>query len=266
METSTFPHHEHDDILQFFKENNYVVIEDALSEEEVNTLNAFVDRRKREDPEGWGVKEQEIYGHGHILMEHPEMDRHVRPPRSYPIVEAILGKGVRFAQFDFRIAPPGAAGDCAMHFHRDRALAPLNRRTENPYHSGYLCAIYYLWDVHDCCPCFSVIPNSHTYPKLEDAQAQMTNYQEVPIRAKAGTCILYNIDIFHARVTGVDACTHGRRTQHTYYSHVTNQPLTYHVLVPESLARHPDAATREFYSQWTENMAEHAAEHFPTER
>ena len=265
MEASTFLPHQHDDILQFFKDHNYVVIEDALSEEEVSTLNAFVDSSQREIPEEWGVGGK-MPGHGQILVEHPELDRHVQPPRSYPIVEAILGEGVRFAQFDFREAPPETAGDCAMDFHRDRRKVALNRRKESPFECAYLCAIYYLWDVHDCCPCFCVMPNSHRYETKEEARAQMTNYQEVPIRGKAGTGILYNIDIFHARVTGVDACTHGRRTQHTYYSHVTNPPLTYWMLVPERLARHPDAATREFYSQWTEDMAEHAAVHFPRSR
>ena len=67
MEASTFLPHQHDDILRFFKENGYVVIEDAISEEEVNTLNAFVDRSQREITEEWGVG-VEMFGHGQILV------------------------------------------------------------------------------------------------------------------------------------------------------------------------------------------------------
>ena len=93
MKASTFLPHQHDDILQFFKENNYVVVEDALSDEEVSTLNAFVDRSQREIPEKWGIG-GEMHGHGQILVAHPELDRHVQPPRSYPLVETILGKGI----------------------------------------------------------------------------------------------------------------------------------------------------------------------------
>ena len=77
----------------------------------------------------------------------------------------------------------------------------------------------------------------------------MDDYREVPIRGAAGTAILYNIAIYHARFAGTTDA--GRRTQHTYYSRTASPVLTEWVLIPERLAQHPDPAQRTFYSQWT---------------
>ena len=116
-----------------------------------------------------------MFGHGQILVEHPVLDRHVQPSRSHPLVEEILGKGVRFAQFDFREAPAATADSCVMDFNQDRRKVLSNGHRESPFECAPT-SIYYPWDVDDCCRCFCVIPGSHRYQALEMARAEMINF------------------------------------------------------------------------------------------
>ena len=147
----------------FSSGNNYAVISDGLTSDEVDFLNDFVDGSKQRIPEEWGIGTRDIHDHGQILVEHPQLDAFVQHPTTFPLVEAILGKDVRFAQFDFRELPDGD-GRNPMRFHQDHSY--LTRQNWDPNHTyqcHYLCRIFYLTDVTEETPCFSVVPNSHPY-------------------------------------------------------------------------------------------------------
>ena len=125
----TFTPLQGDESLAFFRAQNYVVLADALSTNDSDFLNAFVDRSKKEIPTEWGVDTADVHSHGQILVHHPELDPYTRPQTTYPLVEAILGTDARFAQFDFRDVPDGIGEKAAMHFHRDRGAVPLAIQT-----------------------------------------------------------------------------------------------------------------------------------------
>lgn len=244
-----FSPNQREDVLDFFRCNNYAVVSDGLTSNEIDFLNGFVEDSKRRIPEEWGIGTRDIHDHGQILVEHPQLDDFVQHPTTFPLVKSILGEDVRFAQFDFRELPDGD-GKNPMRFHQDHSY--LTRQNWDPNHAyqcRYLCRIFYLTDVTEETPCFSVVPNSHPYATAEEAKVEMDDYREIPIRGAAGTAILYNIAIYHARFAGTTDA--GRRTQHTYYSRAASPVLTEWVLIPERLAQHPDASRRAFYSQWT---------------
>ncbi|MDA1192545.1 MAG: phytanoyl-CoA dioxygenase family protein [Candidatus Poribacteria bacterium] len=247
----TFTPDQLDDILAFFKANNYVVIGGTLSDEDVQFLNAFCERSQKERPDEWGVGKRQLLSHGQILVNYPELDPYVRHANVFPILKAIMGDDIRFSQYDFRDAPEGSGMEVGMGWHQDRPqITRENWDADHPYQCRYLCSIHYLTDVTDDAPCFAVVPNSHPYESMAEAEEKMgDDFQIIPIRGKAGTTVIYNIAIFHTRLAGTSP--KGRRTQHTYFSKETSPVLTNWMLLPERLAKHPDDETRAFYSQWT---------------
>ena len=74
-------------------------------------------------------------------------------------------------------------------------------------------------------------------------------YQELPLYAPAGTCVIYDISLYHSRVNAeVEDGKRNRRALQTYYSRGDVPALTNWVIVPKRLAESEDAATARFYS------------------
>lgn len=251
------------EFLDFFAHNNYGVVADALPPEDIRFLNDFMDRSQREIPVEWGLDKKSIYSHGQILVYHPELDPYIQGPVTFPLVRAIMGPQVRFAQFDFRDVPRGAGDNAAMRYHRDRSYYPpegANLSKDRFADCSYVCSIIYLNDVDEDTPCFCVVPNSHLqkYETIEQVREEMGDaFRQVPIRGPAGTAVLYNINIYHTRLPG--RADLSRRTQHCYFSCTTSPPLTNWVMIPRRLAEHPDPELREYFSQWTEATREFVA-------
>ncbi|SFI38429.1 Phytanoyl-CoA dioxygenase (PhyH) [Paenibacillus sp. UNC496MF] len=257
-----------EEILAHYQAFGYAVIPDALSAEELDELNRLVDRELAADPDSWHKPIEGAVGNGSLLLKYPrEMDRFVRHRKLFPLIQEVLRGEARFAQFDFRDITVERASGSAMGFHRDISwygtVGGKIWDPENPYKSTYACVIYYLKDVHDCCPAFCLVPNSHEYGTLDEAKEKLgAAYEEVPIRGKAGTAILYNITTYHTRKGGKPECAHGRRTMHNYHSRESSAPLTNWATVPEELALSADKDTRLFYSQWTPNQIKYARDHY----
>ncbi|MBM7566821.1 phytanoyl-CoA dioxygenase family protein [Paenibacillus sacheonensis] len=258
-----------EEILAHYQAFGYAVIPDALSAEELDYLNRLVESDMASHPDGWHKPIEGAVGNGSLLMKYPrEMDAFIRHRTLFPLIQEVLLGEARYAQFDFRDISMERASSSQMGFHRDiswygSTVGGKIWDPENPYKSTYTCVIYYLKDVHECCPAFCIVPCSHEYGSLAEAKAGLGDqYREVPIRGKAGTAILYNITTYHTRNGGKPECTHGRRTMHNYHSRTTSAPLTNWATVPEELALSDDRDTRLFYSQWTPNQIKHARDHY----
>lgn len=257
-----------EEILEHYKTFGYAVIPDALSQEELTYLNQLVESEMESNPESWHKPMEGATGNGSLLMKYPaEIDKFIRHRTIFPLIQEVLLGEARFAQFDFRDITMERASGSQMGFHRDISwYGTVGGKTwdpENPYISTYACVIYYLKDVHECCPAFCLVPSSHEYTSLDEAKEKMGDaYQEIPIRGKAGTAILYNITTFHTRKGGKDECAHGRRTMHNYHSRESSAPLTNWATVPEELALSDDKQTRLFYSQWTPNQIKFARDNY----
>ncbi len=258
----TFSADQVDAILAYFHANGFAVIERSMPDEDVAYLNDFMDRSQEERPDEWGVDTRSMRDHGQILVDHPELDRFVQGCATYPLLETILGDGIRFAQFDFRHAVDGTGTNVGMGWHQDRPqVTRENWDPTHAYNCRYGCSIHYLTDVTDDTPCFAVVPDSLHCESIEEAREKKgDDFQIVPLRGPAGTGIIYNIATLHARLAGTTDA--GRRTQHTYYSMETSPALTNWVLIPERLARHEDPELRDFYSQWTPATKEWANNRF----
>ncbi|NJN52127.1 MAG: hypothetical protein HC809_10495 [Gammaproteobacteria bacterium] len=204
-------------------------------------------------------------------------DPFIRHRCSFPVVAAILGgeDAVRFSEFNLRETPRDA-GIGTMNFHHDAVLA--DRLLRKPYMPcDWLCAIHYLTDVAPGTPSFCVVPGSNAYATLKEAfEGLGEHYQEVPIFAPAGSCVLYDTATFHTRLDGDGE--QGRRTWHQYYARggwlpstlpTTNKyvrppspVLTDWNLFPERLALHADPKIRRYFSHWNTAQCEWVASGF----
>jgi len=270
----------------YFEARGFVVLAGCLSQAELSHLNEFCDRTQRELPERWGLGDQKPHhrNQGMIfsqpLLDHPELDPYTQHPRSYPLVARILGGDdrVRFSEFNLRETPENA-GIGGMNFHHDAVTR--DRFDREPYlPCDWLCAIHYLSDVEPGTPVFCVVPQSNRFEALKEAFDGLgPDYEEVPLYGPAGTCILYDTAIHHARLDGDGK--RGRRTWHQYYARggwlrssipTTNRyvrppspVLTDWNLFPERLALHPDPKKRLFFSHWNTAQCEWVASGFSDE-
>ena len=79
--------------LEFFQKNGYLVVPDALSAEEVRSINDAIDRDLVENPVMWIDRGQTGRRQNvHALLACPEMDVTMRPPTLLPVMHAIMGQ------------------------------------------------------------------------------------------------------------------------------------------------------------------------------
>lgn len=249
---------------EFFNTYGFVVLEDCLSESELEHLNDWYERTQRAQPLDWGCQRgaHEEWLYHQPLLEHPELDGYVRHSSHFPLVATLLGgeEHASFSEFDFRETPSGTAQD--RNWHRDIGLhgfGGAERSAREEYlasgaHS-YICSFHYLTDVTRESPSFGVIPQSCAFlptpgkgDSIKQLRAHMgAEYQELPLYCKAGTCVLYDISLYHSRVNASTGAR-TRRALQTYYSRDDVQPLTNWVILPQRLAEHPDPETARFYA------------------
>ena len=269
---------------EHFEKWGYVVLERAISPQEVDDLNQFIDDSQAQRPDLWGLGKKRKPHHrnqglilSQPLLDFPELDQYLRHPGSYSLIATLLGgtEQVRWSEFNFRETPPNA-GLGTMIFHHDAVLP--DRHLRSPYlPCDYLCSIHYLTPVTPLSPTFCVVPGSHRFESLQAAFETLgPDYTEQPIHGPAGTCILYDTALFHTRLDGNGL--EGRRTWHQYhargsflrsglpttsrYIRAPSPSLTDWNLIPQRLIEHPDPEIRRYFSHWNSAQGEWVASSF----
>ena len=229
--------------LDFFSENGYLVVPDALSADEVRTINNTIDRDMVENSLMWYEKED---GHCqlsvHILLAQPEIDFTMRPPSLLPLLEAIMGPDLCADEHSVRIRRPNPDGETWCHWHRDAT----RQSRQAPHSPPYLSVVYYLSDVDDTTHTFSVIPGTNRPDNLPpvDAYDLSTAHH---IEGAAGTAIFFDTELFHAG--NVRQTPAERRTIHLYFGRTTDRYLSNFTIFPRRLWQGKDQATQKYYSR-----------------
>jgi CheY-like chemotaxis protein/ectoine hydroxylase-related dioxygenase (phytanoyl-CoA dioxygenase family) len=216
--------------LDFYQENGYVVVPDALSAQEVRTANEAIDRDLLENKPLWMNRGNGRLQSVHALLARPDLDLTARPPRLLPLMEAILGRDLCAEEHSVMIRAPNPDGPTECHWHRDATHLP-----GQPYNTRYLSAVLYLTDVTDATHTFSVLPRTSQAPELP------------ALAAPAGTAILFNTALLHAG--NVRQTPSERRTVHLYCGRSTDASLSNHTIFPRRLWHGKDEATRRYYSR-----------------
>ena len=139
-------------------------------------------------------------------------------------------------------------------FHHDRALdGRFFRKRGEPIDD--VCCIHYLSVVDENTPSFCVVPRSNKFRSLKEAYNGLgSEYIEIPIYGSVGTCILYDISIYHTKLDGKDPKGRRRRTVHQYFARggwIGIRPptptLTNWTLIPKRLCMSKDPIKRKFF-------------------
>jgi ectoine hydroxylase-related dioxygenase (phytanoyl-CoA dioxygenase family) len=224
----------------FFEKNDYCVIPGALSRDEIDRLNAAIDRGRAASPDLWsrGARSQSVQ----CLLERPEFDSLLRHPSFFGLANAILDGEMVFSEFSVMIRAggqkPGVEG-----WHRDFMPNPKHRLGVTA-----LSAIFYLTDVDRETARYALIPGSHA---REDAPKPIaegsTDFEnEAEMLGPAGTCILVNAGIWHCGKWG--AGPRERRTVHLYFQPASLPQASNHSVFPRRLWDVSDAEQRRFFS------------------
>ena len=209
--------------LEFFAEEGFIVVPEALSADEVRLINDIADRHLveaaplwRGDPAG---RNQAL----NILLAYPELDFTMRPPRLLPLMEAIMGPDICADEHSLMIRAANPSGPTECAWHRDGGAGG----GEPPYYTRFLSVVFYLTDVDDTTHTFSVIPGSAQTDKPLELEAYDLATAQHLVSA-AGTAILVNPYTFHAG--NVRNTTVERRTIHLYCGRTTDGPLSNHTI------------------------------------
>jgi ectoine hydroxylase-related dioxygenase (phytanoyl-CoA dioxygenase family) len=227
--------------LDFYQENGYVVVPDALSAQEVRTANEAIDRDLLENKPLWMNRGNGRLQSVHALLARPDLDLTARPPRLLPLMEAILGRDLCAEEHSVMIRAPNPDGPTECHWHRDATHLP-----GQPYNTRYLSAVLYLTDVTDATHTFSVLPRTSQAPELP-ALAACDLSEARHLTGPAGTAILFNTALLHAG--NVRQTPSERRTVHLYCGRSTDASLSNHTIFPRRLWHGKDEATRRYYSR-----------------
>ncbi len=232
--------------LEFFKENGYVVVPDALSAEEVRSINEAIDRDLAENPVMWIDRGQSgRCQNAHALLACPEMDVTMRPPTLLPLMTAIMGEDICAEEHSVMLRAPNPDGDTECRWHRD-ASGEGSNAAGPPHYTRYLSVVFYLTDVDDTTHTFSVLPGTAQSTELLPLEAYDLNTAQHLI-GPAGTAILFNASTFHAG--NVRRTTSERRTIHIYCGRTTDRYLSNHTIFPRRLWEGKDEATQHYYSR-----------------
>ncbi len=232
--------------LKFFKENGYLVVPNALSIEEVQSINEAIDRDLVENPVMWIDRGQSGRCQNvHALLACPEMDVTMRPPTLLPLMNAIMGEDICAEEHSVMLRAPNPDGDTECRWHRD-ANRENRADAELPYYTRYLSVVFYLTDVDDTTHTFSVLPGTAQSTELFPLEAYDLSAAQHLV-GPAGTAILFNASTFHAG--NVRQTTSERRTVHIYCGRTTDRYLSNHTIFPRRLWEGKDDATQNYYSR-----------------
>jgi hypothetical protein len=105
--------------LEFFKENGYVVVPDALHADEIRVINMAIDRDLVENQPMWTDRGNGRRQNVHMLLAHPELDVTMHPPTLLPLMETIMGSDLCADEHSVMIRTPNPDGPTECRWHRD---------------------------------------------------------------------------------------------------------------------------------------------------
>ena len=190
------------------------------------------------------------YGHHQeanyeALISSPEFDALIRHPAVYPIIKELMSGPTCFGEIGLRWMG-SYQGELHQAWHRDRGYW-----FEHPLRTDYMQLLVYLTDVNDQTHCFSISPEDIESQPCKTSEEQLARRGSVDVYGPAGTCVLFNVALFHTATTRPTDLE--RKTVQIYYGHRDRAPLANDSGIPTTLSAHrSDEETRLFYGNLNE--------------
>lgn len=226
--------------IDFFKENGYCVVPQALDAQEVGQINETLDADREAHPELWQNRGGGRFQNANVLLGCPSLDPLIFHPKILPLATRLMGDEICFSEFSVMIREPIAETPPESRWHRD-----TQHWVEHPLAILSLSVIYYLTDVDETTHCFGIVPES--VDQKRKMPTDRNGAQAVPLHGTAGTAILFNAASCHDVI--YRTTTHARRTIHMYYGHRTQKATSNHTIFPGRLLRAQDEQTRRLFSR-----------------
>lgn len=184
-----------------FETNGFLVIENALTPDELRDARAAADRVEqlwRADPSLPGVRKPELEEVIAPINYDDTLLRLMWHPRVFPIVREIVGDDVSMIDNSYYITPPRTPRTHAG-WHHDVALPGV-------YHPLSVMMVKVFWLLSDVNPDSggtAMIPGSHRLP-MDFQFPEVADPKQMPgaaqMTGKAGTAYLFNGRVYHCAV------------------------------------------------------------------
>jgi ectoine hydroxylase-related dioxygenase (phytanoyl-CoA dioxygenase family) len=206
----------------FVETNGYLVVENALTSDELAGLRAAAERAEahwREDTSLPGWRRENIEQIPSIIEYGDEFVELTAHPKIFPVVRSLLGDDVALLFSDYFITPPHTTSQ--IHWHRDaRILGPYHPRSQM-----FAKAFVLLSDVNDDGGGTAVIPGTHKYEESWEFP-QVDNPADMPGHVRmafpAGTIWFMHGRTYHAATPNDSDIT--RRVLIYSYGHLWMKP------------------------------------------
>jgi len=232
-----------DEQYEFFLKNHYCLFPSALSPAELKAANDATDRLVAQDPPAWKLPRNQT-----SQIFDPAFDPLLRHRSFFPLAERIFEGDIALIEFGLMIrqgnqeAPTKPAG-----WHQDFGVCE-----HDPLGITALSAVYYLTDVDETTPRYSLVPGSARFPKCPPQKKEGCQdiEGEVEVLGPAGSVVLVNAGIFHSGKVGTGP--RERRTVHLYMQRTTFPSVSNHTIMPRRLWDNPDPVLRRYYSHFND--------------
>ena len=221
MEAECLSHALTDDERRHFEEQGYLIVENALSPERVESLAGAVDRLYGEALSDGGTKPGQQWGSTDILRKDDALLDLVDCPTTLPKVWGILGWNIYLYHAHMHVKPPASEeadpNEGWMEWHQDSGRVNLEVKTY-PAPRLSLKIAYFLTDVSEPgMGNFHIIPGSHVSKEIPEFSEVGIDPRErkpdkipeegMPVCVNAGTAMFFDRRLWHGRSANHSAFT-----------------------------------------------------------
>jgi len=226
-----------------FEERGFLVIPEALSQNQLAAINGAIDQYLEVYPDRWVKFSESLVQTGNVLPDVPDFDFAIENPKTLEVLLTLIGEEISFEELSIMLRNPTDQVQDMKGWHRD-LTRDYSRRKE----IDAVSLVYYLTDVTERDHCFSIIPETHN--RLVDLRPEdVAPGMEFYVTGLAGTALIFHARSLHSGKLKPNS--RQRRTLHLYYAR-SDQPRTSEWSdIPQRLYEKADPALpRGLYSKW----------------
>ena len=220
----------------FFDQEGYLIVENALDAEMIGRLTAAADRVDRRERRTRKLGEHGVLSKFRAIVEDDVFLELLDWPRTFPLIWDILGWNVQhyISHLIYYPPEPGGEPNRRRHWHQDggRPVPEMER----PHPRLSLKVAFWLTDIDE--PergGIRIVPGSHRRDRPPDPEPQADPEGALQVQVKAGTAVLFDRRMWHARGTNTSGVT--RKVLFLGYSYRWLRGLDYNLMPAEILAK-----------------------------
>lgn len=189
------------DETERFREQGYLVIEQALGDEQLSRVQAAYERVTAPYVAKWEASASTGgFDVPRALEKEEALLELIENPRVLPLLSQVVGEDVQIRQVQTRYIPGNQPRDATVGYtgwHRDKP----NYHNAATQQSLWLKVFYYFYDVTDEGGPTAIVPRTHTssmHPRSIDPPPLATEMPgHVKVSCKAGTALLFDTRTWH---------------------------------------------------------------------